>query len=159
MKFLSLVACAAILMGCASTSVTPVARNQVIISTSAAPACGRSGSLKVANGLAAVETIRRGYERFMIQGMNSQNNVRVAQMPVTGANTSYNFNTYGSRTTGTAQTNYYGGGAIVLGSNDADIAVLMMNPGDAGFSNAIDAKQALGPDWQKLVENGIKTCL
>lgn len=159
MKVLSLIACAAILMGCASTSVTPVAKNQVIISTSAAPACGRSGSLKVANALAAVETIRRGYERFVIQGMNSQNNVRVAQMPVRGATTNYNFNRYGSTTTGTAQTSFYGGGPIVLGSNDADIAVLMMNPGDAGFSNAIDAKQALGPDWQKLVENGIKTCL
>jgi hypothetical protein len=35
----------------------------------------------------------------------------------------------------------------------------MFNKGDPGFSNALDAREALGKDWQELVENGIRTCL
>tara|TARA_Y100000588_G_C13825730_1_gene741348 strand:+ start:280 stop:570 length:291 start_codon:yes stop_codon:yes gene_type:complete len=36
--------------------------------------------------------------------------------------------------------------------------VLMLNPGDDGYDNALDAKQVLGPEWTKKVDQGIQTC-
>ncbi len=47
---------------------------------------------------------------------------------------------------------------MVLGSHDARLGVVMLNPEDKGFANAIDAKQELGPKWAEVVEKGIQTC-
>lgn len=108
--------------------------------------------------MAAVETIRRGYERYAILGVQSENNVAIINRPPTGAMTTGMINTYGNTTYGTFNTSYYGGGPIVTGSRDAQLAVVMFNPGDNGFSNALDAKQQLGENWSELVETGIRTC-
>lgn len=146
------------LAGCASTSVTPVSKNQIIISTSAAPACGTSGAAKVASQMAAVETIRRGYQRFVILGAQRQNNVQAVAAPPMYSTTTGTFTGYGNTVYGNTRTNYYGGGVYYVGSNDADLAVLLLNPGDASYSQGIDAKRELGPEWQEMVENGINTC-
>lgn len=146
------------LTACASTSVTPVAKNQIIISTSAAPACGRSGAAKVASKMAAVETIRRGYQRYVIAGANAENNVQVIRTGPTYANTYANASVYGNSAYGNSTTYFGGQQTIFAGSNDADLAVVMFNPGEPGFSNAIDAKTELGGEWEKLVKDGIKTC-
>lgn len=156
-RYLS-IAAAFILAGCASTSVTPMSANQVMITTSAAPACGISGAQKVAAQMAAVETLRRDFERFTIAGMASQNNVRVTSMAPTSAYTTGNFNTFGNMTTGTARTTYMGGGPLITGTNDANLVVVMYRKGDAGFNNAVDAKSTLGADWAKMVEKGVSTC-
>jgi len=129
-----------------------------MISTSAAPVCGVSGAQKVAAQMAAVETIRRGYARFVIGGMQSQNNVRAIQTGPTGSYTTGSFNRYGNTTYGNATTTYTGGGVIMTGSNDASLLVTMMNPGDPGFTNGVDAKSTLGEKWQELVEKGISAC-
>lgn len=152
------VVAAIILAGCATTSVTPMAANQVMITTSAAPSCGIAGAQKVATQMAAVETLRRGFERFTIAGMGAQNNVRVTSMAPTAAYTTGNFNTFGNMTTGTATTMYTGGGPLITGTNDANLAVIMYRKGDAGFNNAVDAKSTLGADWSNLVEKGVNTC-
>ena len=34
----------------------------------------------------------------------------------------------------------------------------MFKPGDAGYSNALDAKAQLGENWQELVKTGINNC-
>lgn len=146
------------LAGCASTSVTPMSANQVMITTSAAPACGVSGAQKVAAQMAAVETLRRGFERFTIAGMSAENNVRVVSMAPTAAYTTGTFNTFGNMTTGTARTTYSGGGPIFTGTNDANLVVVMYKKGDAGFNNAVDARGTLGEDWSNKVEKGISTC-
>lgn len=159
MKQLSLILGLAMsISGCASTSVTPVAANQVMISTSAAPACGVAGAQRVAAQMAAVETIRRGFERFTIAGASAQNNVRVSQAAPTGAYTTGTFNTFGGTSYGSATTMYTGGGTRISGSNDASLLVLMYQKNDPGFGNAVDARATLGPDWQKKVNDGIKTC-
>lgn len=146
------------LAACVETSVTPVARNQFLLSTSAAPVCGASGAQGVAARMAAVETLRRGFERFIIVGAGSQNNVGVMQTRPTSAYTTGSFNTYGNTTYGNQTTTFYGGGPVVYGTHDASLAVVMLNKGDRDYQNGVDAKQTLGPKWSELVEKGIKTC-
>jgi hypothetical protein len=156
-KYLSIVM-ALLATGCTTTSVTPVARNQVIISTSAAPVCGRAGATKVASRMAAVETIRRGYQRFIILGAASDSNVSTYRTGPTHAYTTGRVSTYGNTSYGNATTTFGGGQTIFVGSNDADLSVLMINPGEQGFNNGVDAKSELGPKWEQAVKNGIKTC-
>ncbi|MEZ5777267.1 MAG: hypothetical protein R3E44_02790 [Paracoccaceae bacterium] len=108
--------------------------------------------------MAAVETIRRGYQRYIIAGANAENNVRVIRTGPTYANTYSNASFYGNSAYGSSTTHFGGQQTIFAGSNDADLAVVMFNPGDAGFSNAIDAKRELGSEWETLVKDGIKTC-
>jgi hypothetical protein len=40
----------------------------MIIQTGAAPICGGAGALKVSQQLAAIETIKAGYDRYIITG-------------------------------------------------------------------------------------------
>ncbi|MEZ5888030.1 MAG: hypothetical protein R3D56_14280 [Paracoccaceae bacterium] len=152
------IAVAMMLSACAATSVTPVSKNQVIISTSAAPACGRAGAAKVASKMAAVETLRRGYQRYLIAGANSANNVSAIQTGPSYANTYGNASFYGNSAYGNSTTYFGGQQTILVGSNDADLAVIMFNPGERGFATAIDAKAELGDGWEKLVKEGIRTC-
>ncbi|QYK43168.1 MAG: hypothetical protein KF887_08750 [Paracoccaceae bacterium] len=147
-----------LLSSCASTSVTPVARNQIIINTSAAPVCGSSGAQGVAARMAAVETIRRGFERFVIVGAQSANNVGVIQRSPTYATTTGTLQNYGNTTYGNATTTFGGGGPMIYGSHDAALGVVMLNRADPGYSNGVDAKGVLGPKWQEMVEKGITTC-
>ena len=46
----------------------------------------------------------------------------------------------------------------LAGSNNAEMELVMLNRGDRGFEEAVDAKETLGPEWQKKVEKGINTC-
>lgn len=149
---------AGLLTGCATTSAVPVARNQVLISASAAPVCRGAGAARVASQMAAVETIRNGFERFLIQGAEARSDVRVLNRPPTGAYTTGTFQTFGGTTTGRTQTTFTGGGPMVFGGHDSQLLVLMLNPADPGFANGVDARQMLGPDWESLVERGIRTC-
>jgi hypothetical protein len=147
-----------LLSACAATTVTPVARNQIILSTSAAPVCGVSGAQLVASRMAAVETIRHGFSRFVINGMQAQNNVQVIERPFTGAYTTSTYSGYGNSIYGRSQTQFTGGGVMYVGSNDSELFVTMLNPGDPGYSDGVDAQSTLGPKWEKLVHDGISTC-
>lgn len=107
--------------------------------------------------MAAVETIRRGYQRFIIAGAASENNIHVTPgAPV--AYTSGQYQAYGNTIYGRSTTTYQQGAPIISGSHDSQLAVLLLNPGDAGFGNGIDAKRELGADWEKIVKNGVHTC-
>ncbi|MBU9697816.1 hypothetical protein GU927_008135 [Rhodobacteraceae bacterium HSP-20] len=130
----------------------------MMISTSAAPACGMSGAQKVAAQMAAVETLRRGFDRFTISGMGGQSNVQVINRAPTYAYTSGSATGFGNSVYGSATTTYGGGGPIVFGSNDANLLVVMYRKGDAGFSAAVDARSTLGADWEKKVKEGVNTC-
>ena len=137
---------AASLTACAKSSVTPISANQVMISTSAAPACGSAGAAQVASRMAAVATLRQGFDRYLIQDARSENNVQVFNRPATGVTV------YGN------SAHLTGGGTSVFGSNDTNLLVLMLRRGDPGFAQGIDAKRTLGADWATLVKNGIRTC-
>jgi len=159
MRTITILAVSAIaLANCTSTSVTPISQNQFLLSTSAAPACGQSGATKVAAKMAAVETIRRGYGRFVILGARSDNNVSAINTAPTYSTTTGTYTGYGNTVYGNSTTTYGGGGVVIFGSNDAKLHVLMLSPKDRGYSQGVDAKRELGTDWQKLVKTGIKTC-
>lgn len=143
---------------CASTTATQLSNNQFLISTSAAPACGSTGAAEVGAKMAAVETIRNGFERYIIQGTQSESDVRVVNMPPTGAHSTGTFQTQGGTTTGTMNTTFTGGGPIITGRHENELVVLMLNPDDPGFEHGVDARRTLGAEWQDLVESGIRTC-
>ncbi|MCA0930173.1 hypothetical protein [Ruegeria profundi] len=144
----------AILGACASTSTTQLVSNIVRIDASAAPACGASGARKLVTKMAAVETIRLGYDKYYIAGMDAQNNVRAI-----GAN----YNTTGTVSTFGNTASYSGyttSTPIIGGSQDAAIVAVMFKASDPEAANAIDARAALGPEWQAIVANGSpNTCL
>jgi hypothetical protein len=145
-------------IGCTSTNVTPMAENVVSISTSAAPVCGGRGAQRVASQQAAVETLKRGFDRFIIVGSQGANNVRqIGRTPVY-ANTTATGQVIGNSVYVNGTTNVYGGQPIYGGSHDREIVVAMFKNGESQGQNALEARSTLGPDWQKKVSQTKLTC-
>jgi len=120
--------------GCTQTDVQPISKTSSMVATVAAPACGRSGARKVANQVAAIEVINRGGDRFIF--VDQSTDTRVTGMSYSGYG---NWNTYNS--------------------NEQNLVVQMLSRGQKGYTNALSAKEVLGPNWQELVAKGIpQTC-
>jgi hypothetical protein len=131
----------------------PLSADTFQLITSAAPVCGRAGAQSVAFRRAAIETINRGFDRFVILDAAAANNVRVAgytpvQAHTTGA-------VYGN--TMTATTTYSGGYPIVAGSHDQGLVVKMFKNDDPRGANAISARGTLGPKWEAAVKESAAT--
>ena len=151
------------LAGCASSSVLDVASDTIQISTSAARVCGQSGAQAVASKRAAIETLKRGYDGYMIVGGDYQNNVRVVVTTPVTANTQTTgvINDYGNQATfsGQSTTNYSGGYPIVGGRHQQALTIRMFHGGDPGSERAVNAKGVLGPDWQEQIQSSSRgTC-
>ncbi|WP_193335919.1 hypothetical protein [Devosia beringensis] len=146
------------LSACASSSVTQLSSNTAVISASAAPICRTTGAASVANQMAAIATIKAGYNRFIVGGFGTMNNTRVVSTGPTYATTSGSFNRFGNSVYGTTNTTYGGSSTFLAGSNEAEMQITMLNPGDVGYEQGIDARAALGPDWQKKVDGGVNNC-
>lgn len=146
------------LCGCASSSVMDVASDTVMISTSAAPACGQRGAQEVAVRRAAYETLRRGFDKYVILDADAQSNVGVVGYTPLTSNTysSGTLNTYGNIGTysGSSNTYYSGGQPIIGGTHDQKLAVKMFRQSDPGAARAVDARRVLGPEWQSIVAKG-----
>jgi hypothetical protein len=143
---------------CVSTDVTPLSQDEFIITASAAPVCGMSGARGVASRMAAVQTLRSGYDHFIIVGAQAQSNVRAVALPPTSSYTTGQATAVGNTAYGSSTTTYSGGGIAYTGTNDAGLHVLMLRPGDKGYENSLDARAILGPDWERVVHDGIRTC-
>lgn len=154
---ISLLACL-VIPGCARTSVMQVAQNEFVLTTAAAPICGTTGSQQVAQAMAAVETLRRGYARYLICGAGTQNNVSVIQTGPTYSQTYGSATVTGNTVYGSSTTNYGGQQTMFVGTHDTAMRVIMLNPGDPGFEQGVDAKLVLGPEWQEKVKDGVSTC-
>ena len=142
------------LAGCARSEAVRTSANTMIIQTGAAPVCGGTGALRVSQQLAAIETIKAGYDRYIISGGQAQNNVSVTQLPGSYNTTAtYGGGFYQGRTT------YQPGPTIVAGSHDQGLAVVMYREGDPGAQQAISARDMLGPEWPDKVKSGVHTCL
>ena len=149
---------ALILMGCVSTDVTPIAQDTVIVSSSAARACGRQGARKMAFVRAASETIRRGYDKFIVVSGQAESDIRiVGTTPVYGT-TNVQGNLTGSTFYGTGSTTVYGGQPIYGGRHNQDLVIKMFRYTDAGAANALDARAELGPEWEKKIQENKNTC-
>jgi hypothetical protein len=150
------------LLGCAGSSAIPLAQDTVQISSRAAPVCGAEGAQKVAFRQASVETIRRGYDRFLIIGGQYRNDVGVVgYTPVMAQTTGYATATgYGNTATayGSATTTYSGGQPIIAGSHRQGLVVKMFRDNDPAGKNALSARAELGPKWAELVKSETITC-
>jgi hypothetical protein len=143
------------LFGCANSAVLPLSADTIRITTAAAPVCGAIGAQNVALRRAAIETINRGFDSFIILGAASQNNVRVAGYTPVQAHTTGT--AYGGFVT--ANTTYTGGQPILAGSHDQGMVVKMFKQGDAQGANAVSARSTLGLKWQEVVqEKTVTTC-
>jgi hypothetical protein len=151
------VAIAAALSSCAASSAMRVSQNEVIIKTRAAPICGDVGAMKVAQKQAAIETIKNGFDRYVIVGEQARDTTQVVQMPGS-------YQTLGTATYGggfgsySATTTYQPGPTLVTGGHHEDLGVRMFKTGDAGYEQAIDARSILGPKWAEIVKDGQFTC-
>ena len=134
----------ALASGCVDTNTTQLSQNTIRVDVSAAPACGRTGAVRMVNKISAVETLRLGYDKYVIAQSASQDNVRVV---------GYNTQTYGSYGYGNFNASSYAT-PIVGGSRDAAGIVTMFNASDPPGRQAIDARQQLGPDWKEIVAKG-----
>lgn len=150
----ALLASTAALSACAGTNTIRTSQNTAIVQASAAPVCGGIGAARVAQKQAAIETIKAGYDRYVIVGAAAADNVHVAQM--TGS-----YQTTGVVSGGylNATTTYQPGPTMVYGSHDQNFGIRMFHDGEPGASGAISARQALGDKWQEMVKAGsVRTC-
>lgn len=154
-KPLAAMSLALLLAACASAEVTRTSANTMIINADAEASCGASGAAKVASKTAAIETIRAGYDRYMIVDSRASNNVQTYTLPGQ-YQTSGAMDRYGNYY---EKTTYIPGATQTTGSYDNSVSVVMFRPGDEGYQNALDARSQLGPEWQKLVRDGINSCL
>lgn len=120
------------LAGCAKATAIPVAANMVQISTDAAPVCGSTGAAGAASKQAAIETIRRGYDSYLVLGGEADK-------------------------TKDAWFNGYGGGTRT--KHHQSLLVKMFRNGEPGSENAIQAKMQLGANWKEIAQNGVMTCV
>ena len=129
LALVSVIAVTALLSACATTDVQPMSKDTFKISTNAAPACGPTGARNVAFKAAAIEVIRKGGDKFIIVGDNTD-------MGMQGDI----FNGF--------NTNYSQG-----------MVVRMIREGSAEASNALSARAQLGANWQQIVADGVPpTC-
>ena len=149
---------AVVVSGCVSTNITPISQNEIIVSTSAAPVCGRAGAQRVALQQVAVETIRRGFDTFIIAGAASQNDVRVVGFTPITSSTDFSAYYLGPSLYGNANTVTQGGAPIIGGSYYQDFAVVMYRYADPLSRKAIDARAELGPEWRSLVPEDQLSC-
>jgi hypothetical protein len=141
------------LSGCAAGKAVRTSASTMMVTVSAAPACGGIGAADYAAKFAAIETIKAGFDGYVIAGGAAQNNVKITALPGTANTTGVvTGNMYSEQTT------YTPGPIIPMGSHDQQLSIKMFKRGEAGFSDAVDARQVLGPDWEELVKNGKNTC-
>lgn len=149
--------------GCARSSTIPLAQDTVQVTAQAAPACGLAGAQTVAVKQAAVETIRRGYDKFIIQGGEYRDTVRVVgHTPVVahtdGTGTISGHGGFANIQT-SSTTTFSGGQPIVGGSHNQGLVVKMFRDGDPAGANAVSARTTLGPKWDEEVKKPVLTCL
>lgn len=70
-KILIASACASYLAACATASVIQVAQDSLIVQIKAGADCGPHAALQLAQKQAAIETIRAGFDRYIVVGSDS----------------------------------------------------------------------------------------
>lgn len=134
---------AATLSGCARSTTMSMSQDTFQITASAAPICGPNGAQKVAIRQASAETIRRGYDKFMIAGAG-------ASQSVVGATPIF------VQPIGGGGVIAYGGAPMI--SSGQTLVVKMFRDGDPAGANALSARSELGPRWQELSAKPTQTC-
>lgn len=143
-----------ILAGCVGTNTVRTSVDTALVQVRAAPICGGSGAANVAQKQAAIETLKAGYDRYIILGGQSENTVRANQMPGTYQTTGH---IYGNMVT--ANTTYTPGPVVFSGAHSQQFAIKMFKESDPNAQFALSARDALGPKWPEMVKAGeIRVC-
>lgn len=152
---LSVCALAVSLAACTSSDTIRTSANTAIVRTSAAPVCGGTGAARVAQQQAAIETIKAGFDRYIIVDAASANNVQVVQGPGTYHHSgTYNRGSYSGTTT------YQPGMPMVYGRHEQAFAIYMFRNGEPGAHQAVPAREVLGDKWQEMVKAGrVNSCM
>lgn len=124
---LAFIALALALAGCAQSSIQPMSRDTFKVDTHAAPACGPAGARNVAFKTAAIEVIRKGGDKFIIVGDQSNSGLQ------------------GDFFSGFHQN--FSQGIVVR--------VIPENSPEA--RNALSARETLGAKWREVVSKGAPT--
>ena len=137
--------------GCVSIDVTPLSVDMMLISARSESVCGSSGTKDLAFRQAAIETLRAGYDGFIIVDADAESRLGVVGYTPMTANTSYGY--------GSATTTITGGDPVYSGWHEQDFIIKMMSANDPLAEKALDARTVLGEDWLEIIESKNKiTC-
>lgn len=128
-KIISFIFIPLLVAGCARSSTVPLANDMIQINTTAAPICGGAGAANVASKNAAVETLRHGFDKYVIVGSE-------AASDIVGI--------------------HYG---VIQRSHDQGLIVKMFKNEDPQGANAISAREVLGAKWAEIIKSPTLTCL
>ena len=135
-----------ILTGCARTSTLPLATDRIEITVRAAPIC-RDDADRLALQKAAVETIKSGFENFIVIDTGGGDYIS-GYTPTTACTTLYE---------NSATTTVSGGAPRV--AHRRILTIQMFHAGESGGETALSARAVLGNDWQTFVTKGTpNTC-
>ena len=143
-----LVALLGVTTGCARTSTAPLDADTVEIAVRVGTICDARDADRLARRQAAVETIKRGFEDYIvIDSIGGDHLADVAHE--------------------TARTNLYANRTRALFSEDAPLlahhrvlTVRMLRAGQGDSTAAVSARAVLGDDWEAQVTKGAPTtCL
>lgn len=134
--------------GCARTSTTTLDGDTVEITVRVATICDGADAERLARRHAAVETIRRGFEDYIV--VDSVGGDYLAdRAPLTARSTLY----------GDSSTPILSGNAPLLARHRV-LTVRMFQAGQGESSATVSARAALGDDWEAIVTKGAPaTCL
>lgn len=120
---------AGLLAGCAETSVQPMSQDTFKVQTHAAPACGPTGARNLAFKAAAIEVIRKGHDKFIIEQDSTGSGM---------------------------QGDIFNG---IHQNFDQGMVVRLIPEGSSEARNALSAREILGADWPEIVSKGVpNTC-
>lgn len=135
--------------GCASTGVMPLSTNTVQVTVEAIGSCSSTQTQQLALKHAAVATLQRGFDRFVVTHASDTSKLSAFHQPMVATTQGTR---HGSRTTVTGGTKWWESPRTVL-------QVRMYRAGERRADRALDAKNVLGHDWAKLVHEGApNTC-
>ena len=127
------------LTGCVQVSTVPLTTDVVQITAQADSTCGARGAEQVALHQASVETIKRGFDRFLIVDSKATSvTQQVGQTPIRALFTPH-------------IVSVYGGQPIVDETHNQVFTVKMFHEGDPAGNKALWARELLGKNWKELV--------
>jgi len=141
--------------------------NTAEITVSGAPVCGDTGTQQVAYEDAALETLRAGFDGFVILDTGEQNALAGVVVTPSTASTVTNGNvsltSTGNFSSGTvdstSSTVFSGGSAMPFFQHKDAIVIRMFHANDPAYAEAVSARAVLGPAWAQKLANGMpNTC-
>lgn len=106
-----------------------MSQNSFQITTKASPECSADQTQKIAFKRAAAETIKKGYDSFVIGGTEFRPQQSI---------------------------NFWNGSSTTLANQS--LMVTMYRSGDPAATNALVARDILGPKWQEAVKETTFNC-